>query len=92
MFKDYDCIFDYHPRKANVVADALSRRTIFVSSLKHCAWRIEYDGALLAQLRATPYLKQMIIDAQKDDIMLQQSVQLVRNGDKTDYGIEDHEG
>ena len=24
LFKDYDCIIDYHPGKANVVADALS--------------------------------------------------------------------
>ena len=24
LFKDYDCIVDYHPGKANVVADALS--------------------------------------------------------------------
>ena len=34
LFKDYDCIIDYHPRKANVVADALSRRTISILSLK----------------------------------------------------------
>jgi hypothetical protein len=26
LIKDYDCIIDYHPRKANVVADALSRK------------------------------------------------------------------
>ena len=37
LFKDYDCIIDYHPGKANVVVDALSRRTIFVLSLKHIA-------------------------------------------------------
>ena len=36
LFKDYDCIVDYHLRKANVVADALSRKTISVLSLKHC--------------------------------------------------------
>ena len=35
-----------------------------------------------------PYLKQMIIDAQKNDVKLQQMVQLVRNGDKTDYFIK----
>ena len=91
MFKDYDCIIDYHLGKANVVANALSRKTISVLSLKHCAWKFESDGALLAQLRATPDLKQMIIDAQKDDIKLQEIVQLVRNGDKIDYGIEEHE-
>ena len=79
MFKDYDCIIDYHPGKANAVANALSRRTISVLSLKHCAWRFASDGALLAQLRVMPDLKQMIIDAQKDDIKLQEKVQLVRN-------------
>ena len=57
LFKDYDCIIDYHPGKANVVADALSRRTISVLSLKHCTWRFTFDGALLAQLRAMPELR-----------------------------------
>jgi len=26
LINDYDCVIDYHPRKANVVADALSRK------------------------------------------------------------------
>ena len=33
LFKDYDCIIDYHPGKANVVADALSRKTVVAMSL-----------------------------------------------------------
>ena len=92
LFKDCDCIIDYHLGKANVVADALSRRTISVLSLKHCTWRFAYDGALLAQLRAMPELRQMMIDAKKNDVKLQQRLQLVRNGDKSDYSIEENEG
>ena len=37
-------------------------------------------------------LRQMMIDAQKNDVKLQQMVQLVRNGDKTDYSIEEEGG
>ena len=63
LFKDYDCIVDYHPRKANVVAYALSRRTISVLSLKHCTWRFTSYEALLAQLKVMPELRQMMIGA-----------------------------
>ena len=63
LFKDYDCIIDYHPGKANVVMDALSRKTISALSLKDCDWRFDSDEALLAQLRVIPDLKQMIVNA-----------------------------
>ena len=46
LFKDYDCIIYYHLGKANVVVDALSRKTISVLSLKHCTWRFTIDGDL----------------------------------------------
>ena len=36
LFKDYDFVIDYHPGKANVVADALSRKMIYSLSLKDC--------------------------------------------------------
>ena len=33
LVKDYDIDIEYHPRKANVVADALSRKTVHSSAL-----------------------------------------------------------
>ena len=33
LIKDYECTIEYHPRKTNVVADALSRRPL--SSISH---------------------------------------------------------
>ena len=33
LLKDYDCTIEYHPGKANVVADALSRKSS--SSIAH---------------------------------------------------------
>ena len=89
LFKDYDCIIDYHPDKANVVADALRRKTVAALSLQHSDWRLAEDGALLAQLKAQPVLKQMIIDAQKKDEELKKKVQLVRVNDKTDFSVRE---
>ena len=92
FFKDYDCIIDYHPGKENVVADALSRKMIFSLYLKDCDWRFDSDGDLLAQLRVILDLKQMIVNAQKDDTKLQEIVQLVSTKDKTDYTIDESGG
>ena len=75
-----------------MMVDALSTKTIYVLSLKHGTWRIASDGALLAQLKAMPELRQMMIGAQKNDVELQQMVQLVRNGNKTDYSIKEDGG
>ena len=64
LFKDYDYIIDYHPRKDNVAVDALSRKTVVVMSLQYSDRRLADDGAMLAQLEVQPVLKKMIIDVQ----------------------------
>ena len=89
LFKDYDCIVDYHPEKANVVANALSGKTVATLSLQHSDWRITADGALLAQLRAQPALKKMIIDAQKNDKELQENIQLIKDGVESEFLVKD---
>ena len=47
LFKDYEFIINYHLDKANVVADALSRKIVATLSLQHSDWRLAEDGALL---------------------------------------------
>ena len=56
--------------------------------LQRSEWKIISDRAILAQLKAQPILKHMIIDAQKNDEELQKKVQLVRDSDKTDYLVK----
>ena len=92
LFKDYDCIIDYHPGKANVVAHALSRKMIYTLFLKDFDWKLAPNGALLTQLRVIPELKQMILNAQKNDAKLQEMVQLVSTGNKTNYAIAESVG
>ena len=89
LFKDYDCIIDYHLEKVNVVADALSRKTMTTLLIQRNEWRIVSDGAILAQLKAQPILKQMIIDAQKNDEEMQKKIQMVREGDKTNFSVKE---
>ena len=47
---------------------------------------------LLAQLKAELVLKHMIIDAQKNNVELQQKVQLVKDGGNIDYSMGEDEG
>ena len=47
LLKDYNCTIEYHPGKANVVANALSRKA--GSSMAHL--RVNYMGELIALRR-----------------------------------------
>ena len=72
-----------------MVADALSRKAMAAFSLQHSEWRLADDGAKLAQLQAQPVLKQMIIDAHKNDEKMQKKIQMVRDGDKTRFSVKE---
>jgi hypothetical protein len=81
LIKDYDCIIDYHPGKANVVATALSRKdktirggpTIWnektMSELKRlgAALNMSPEGSLMAQLRVKSGYREQILEAQQRD-------------------------
>ena len=74
LIKDYDLIINYHPRKANVVADALSRkssvtlthvRTLYVPLLldmKTLGINLDFDryGVLVASFVVRPTLVNQI--------------------------------
>ncbi|KAG8496639.1 hypothetical protein CXB51_007845 [Gossypium anomalum] len=71
LFKDYDCVINYHPGKANVFADALSRKSLFALRAMNTQLMIYDDGSILVKLKAKPIFLQQICEAQKDDHELQ---------------------
>jgi hypothetical protein len=82
LIKDYDCVIDYHPGKANIVADALSRKNkavicgMTVNNVKELIelgelrtrMGVGLNGSLLAQMVAQPMLWDKILKAQKNDV------------------------
>ena len=73
LVKDYDCDIQYHPDKANVVADALSRKSSHLSTLPlrliQNSERAEIPLLMtemttsLASLTVGPTLRQRMVDA-----------------------------
>ncbi|KAA3487545.1 DNA/RNA polymerases superfamily protein [Gossypium australe] len=51
LLKDYDCTIEYHLGKANVVADALSRRAVTDLRAMFACLNLFDDGSLLAELQ-----------------------------------------
>ena len=77
--KDYDFSLSYHPGKANVVADALSRRA-HLSSLLVRHWRLLEDATrglfmpsshrervVVTRMTVRPMIYQQVIEAQSAD-------------------------
>ena len=56
MIKDYDCVIDCHPGKANVVADALSRKLVQTLRALNAHLSLSDEGAIVAELIAKPDL------------------------------------
>ncbi|KAG8474895.1 hypothetical protein CXB51_031561 [Gossypium anomalum] len=71
LLKDYELVIDYHLGKANVVADALSRKLLFALRAMNTRLKILNDGLILVELRARPMFLQEISEAQKNDQDLQ---------------------
>jgi hypothetical protein len=102
LIKDYELEIHYHPRKANVVADALSRKSqvnMLAVHLMSYELANEFDRPSLRFLNNTqgvtvelkPTLEQDIRKGQKDDENINEIRQLIMDGKGKDF-CEDTEG
>ncbi|KAA0058399.1 pol protein [Cucumis melo var. makuwa] len=105
LVKDYDCEILYHPGKANVVADALSRKVSHSAALITRQAPLHRDleraeiavsvGAVtmqLAQLTVQPTLRQRIIDAQSNDPYLVEKRGLTEAGQAAEFSLSSDGG
>ena len=63
LIKDYDYVIDYPPRKANVVADTLSRKSVQTLRALNAHLSLSDDGAIVAELMAIPNLLNQVHEA-----------------------------
>ncbi|KAA3466578.1 reverse transcriptase [Gossypium australe] len=87
LIKDYELAIDYHPGKANVVADALSRKSLFTLRAMNTQMDLLEDGSILAELRARPLFLQEICEAQKDDNSSQAKRVLCESNVESDFRV-----
>ena len=52
LIKDYDCVIDYYPGTANVVADALSRKLVQTLRALNAHLSLTDDCEIVAELMA----------------------------------------
>ena len=103
LLKDYDCTIEYHPGKANVVADALSRKSSSssVASLKVNilpylidlrAMDVDLDmhtsGALLATFKVRPVLHERIRDLQTRDPLIAEIMDKLKQSKCFEFSIQ----
>ncbi|KAL0549014.1 hypothetical protein IC582_013494 [Cucumis melo] len=86
LVKDYDCEILYHPGKANVVADALSRK------VSHSAALITRQAPLHRDLERAEIAVSRIIDAQSNDPYLVEKRGLAEAGQMAEFSLSSDGG
>ncbi|GAU42762.1 hypothetical protein TSUD_239250 [Trifolium subterraneum] len=102
FLKDYDFELSYHPGKANVVADALSRKSLHMSSLMakelelieefrdlSLVCEITSNSVKLGMLKLTNPFLEKIRECQKEDEKLMKRVTLVIEGQENDFKMDE---
>ena len=89
LIKDYDCVIDYHPKKANVVADALSRKSVQTLRVLNVHLSLSDDGEIVAKLIVKSDLLNRVLEAQKNDEKIFAIVNQSRKGKETEFTVNE---
>nr|XP_027101520.1 uncharacterized protein LOC113722404 [Coffea arabica] len=97
FLEDYDCTINYHPGKANVVADALSRQ-VQIAGLMATEWnlleevsewnpRLDRQRVIFGNITVRSGLLDRIKEAQRNDRMVQKWIGEVQKKELQDFNI-----
>ena len=102
FLKDYDFGLSYHPGKANVVADALSRKSLHISSLMareldlieqfrdlSLVCETTPHSVKLGMLKLTNDFLDKVKEGQRGDLSLVNRLALINQGKETDFKIDE---
>ena len=90
LIKDYDCVIDYHPGKANLVADALSRKTVQTLRALNAHLSLSDDGTVVEELIARPNLLNRVLEAQKKDEKISAIMNKIGDGKETKFTVNEN--
>ena len=90
LIKYYDCVIDYHPGKANVVADALSRKTVQTLRALNAHLSLSDDGTVVAELIARPNLLNRVLEVQKKDEKISAIMNQIGDGKETEFIVNEN--
>ena len=82
-------MIDYHPRKANVVADALSRKTMQKLRMLNAHLSLTNDDTVVKELIARPSLLNRVLEAQKKDEKIAVIVSQIGNGKEIEFTVNE---
>ena len=80
ILANYDYVINYHPGKANVVADALSRKTLYSLSAMRMKLEMDHQGVLCASMQVQPEWLLEVKENQKVNSQILSWVQQVGGG------------
>ena len=88
LIKDYDCVIDHHPGKANVVADALSRKSVQTLRALNAHLSLTDDGTVVAELIVRPNMLNRVLEAQNNDEKIYAIVKQIGDDKETEYTVK----
>ena len=83
-------MIDYHPGKANVVADALSKKSIETLRALNADLSLSDDGTVVTELIASPEMLNRVLEEQKRDENISTIVSQIGNDKETKFIVNEN--